>query len=144
MLVLSRKSEQQIVIGDQIKITVLSVKGNTVKIGVEAPEHVRVLRSEIIGRPPKDKSAAETVAAPSVASLQTASKPVRNHTECAAVDPFAGRVADARPSAPVSRSGQGPVTDASPSAARLGSMAERVRQLRQAGLRLDARLSAAV
>ena len=37
MLVLSRKQHQDIVIGDDIKITVLKVKGNTVRLGIEAP-----------------------------------------------------------------------------------------------------------
>ena len=47
MLVLSRKTEQTIHIGDHIKVTILKVKGNCVKVGVEAPQPVRILRGEL-------------------------------------------------------------------------------------------------
>ena len=47
MLVLTRKTDEQIMIGDQIKLTVLRVRGNTVRIGIEAPRDVRVLRGEL-------------------------------------------------------------------------------------------------
>lgn len=47
MLVLTRKLEQQIQIGEGITVTVLSVKGNTVKLGIKAPSDVRVLRGEL-------------------------------------------------------------------------------------------------
>lgn len=47
MLVLSRKIDEQIVIGDNIKITLVRVKGNTVRIGIEAPNDVRILRGEL-------------------------------------------------------------------------------------------------
>ena len=44
MLVLTRKSQDSIRIGDHIKVTILRIKGNTVRIGVEAPEDVRIVR----------------------------------------------------------------------------------------------------
>lgn len=47
MLVLTRKRSQMIHIGDDIVIKVLKTGKNTVKIGIEAPRHVRVLRSEL-------------------------------------------------------------------------------------------------
>jgi len=47
MLVLSRKSDQSIMIGDSIQITVLAVDGNSVKLGITAPEDIRVLRGEL-------------------------------------------------------------------------------------------------
>jgi carbon storage regulator CsrA len=47
MLVLTRKLQQQIKIGDQITVTILKVKGNTVQIGVDAPRAVRVVRAEL-------------------------------------------------------------------------------------------------
>jgi len=47
MLVLSRKRQQDILIGDDIKITVLKVKGNTVRLGIEAPRNLRVVRGEL-------------------------------------------------------------------------------------------------
>ena len=57
MLVLSRKLNQEIMIGENVKITVLKVKGNTVRLGIEAPRHVRVLRGELPVE--KDESTAE-------------------------------------------------------------------------------------
>ena len=48
MLVLTRKKGDAIVIGDNIKIVVLSVSGESVKIGVEAPSHVKILRAELL------------------------------------------------------------------------------------------------
>lgn len=47
MLVLTRKQNQEILIGDNIKITVLKTKGNTVRLGIEAPRDVNVLRGEL-------------------------------------------------------------------------------------------------
>ena len=47
MLVLTRKTQEQIHIGDNITISVLKLKGNTVRIGIQAPRDVRVLRGEL-------------------------------------------------------------------------------------------------
>ena len=47
MLVLSRKPGEKLVIDNNITITVLEVAGNRVKLGVEAPSDVRVLRGEL-------------------------------------------------------------------------------------------------
>ena len=55
MLVLTRKLQQQIKIGEQITVTILRVKGNTVRVGVEAPREVRVVCGEL----PKIGAAAE-------------------------------------------------------------------------------------
>src|ERR1700722_15252779 len=50
MLVLSRKMQQQIQIGPHVTITILKVKGETVRIGIEAPQEVCVLRSEVASK----------------------------------------------------------------------------------------------
>jgi carbon storage regulator CsrA len=47
MLVLTRKLQQQIKIGDEVVVTILRVKGNTVRVGVQAPRDVRVIRGEL-------------------------------------------------------------------------------------------------
>ncbi len=47
MLVLTRKLQQQIKIGEQITVTILKVKGNTVRVGIAAPRDVRVIRGEL-------------------------------------------------------------------------------------------------
>ncbi|MHA6258388.1 carbon storage regulator CsrA [Sporosarcina sp. CAU 1771] len=48
MLVLSRKSGETIHIGDDIEIRILEVKGDTVRIGIEAPKSVDILRGELV------------------------------------------------------------------------------------------------
>lgn len=47
MLVLTRKSMEKIQIGNDIVVTILRVKGQAVRVGIEAPRDVRVLRSEV-------------------------------------------------------------------------------------------------
>lgn len=47
MLVLTRKAEQKIQIGPDVVITILDVKGRYVRIGIEAPSEVRILRGEL-------------------------------------------------------------------------------------------------
>ena len=51
MLVLSRKIQERVCIGDNITLTILQVKGKTVRVGIEAPRSVRVVRGEL---PPKE------------------------------------------------------------------------------------------
>ena len=47
MLVLTRKSNQSIMIGDEIEISVLSIMGEKVRIGIQAPRHIPVFRKEV-------------------------------------------------------------------------------------------------
>lgn len=47
MLVLSRKKDESIIIGDDIRITVIEVRGDKVRLGIEAPPHVSVHREEV-------------------------------------------------------------------------------------------------
>jgi carbon storage regulator len=47
MLVLTRKSNQSIMIGDDVEISVLSVMGEKVRIGIQAPQEIPVFRKEI-------------------------------------------------------------------------------------------------
>ncbi len=53
MLVLSRKSMEQIQIGDDVVVTVLEIRGNKVRLGIEALGEIHVLRSELQGVGPK-------------------------------------------------------------------------------------------
>jgi carbon storage regulator CsrA len=57
MLVLSRKPGEKILIGSGITITVVQVRGNQVRIGIDAPAEVRLVRAELNGLP--GQSAAE-------------------------------------------------------------------------------------
>lgn len=47
MLVLGRKENQSIIIGDNIRITIIGRSGSSIRIGVEAPSDVKVLRAEL-------------------------------------------------------------------------------------------------
>lgn len=47
MLVLSRKLDEKIKIGEDIEITVVAISGDTVRLGIEAPRQVKILRSEV-------------------------------------------------------------------------------------------------
>ena len=47
MLVLSRKKDESIIIGDQIEIKILAIEGEQIKIGIVAPQTVKVHRSEV-------------------------------------------------------------------------------------------------
>ncbi|MFT4820608.1 MAG: carbon storage regulator [Candidatus Azotimanducaceae bacterium] len=50
MLILTRRVGETLMIGDEVTVTVLAVKGNQVRIGVDAPKHVAVHREEIYQR----------------------------------------------------------------------------------------------
>ncbi|TDT50620.1 carbon storage regulator CsrA [Fonticella tunisiensis] len=48
MLVVTRKQGESLVIDDNIEITVLEIQGGSVKIGIEAPKNISILRKELI------------------------------------------------------------------------------------------------
>lgn len=50
MLILTRRVGEALMIGDEVAVTILGVKGNQVRIGVRAPKHVTVHREEIYER----------------------------------------------------------------------------------------------
>ena len=62
MLVLTRKRDEAIKIGDEIIIKVIQTGRGTVKLGIEAPAHVRVLRGELIEFPATSSSGAMKLA----------------------------------------------------------------------------------
>ena len=52
MLVLTRKLNEQIKIGRDITITIVRLKGNVVRVGIDAPKNVRIARSELLAKLP--------------------------------------------------------------------------------------------
>jgi len=57
MLILTRRVGETLMVGDDVTVTVLGVKGNQVRIGVNAPKDVSVHREEIYQRIQREKSA---------------------------------------------------------------------------------------
>ncbi|MEI6744349.1 MAG: carbon storage regulator CsrA [Methylococcaceae bacterium] len=56
MLILTRRVGETLMIGDEVTVTVLGVKGNQVRIGVNAPQEVSVHREEIYDKIKKEQS----------------------------------------------------------------------------------------
>ena len=49
MLVLSRKTDESIVIDGGIKITIVEIRGNRIRLGIEAPKEIPIKREELVG-----------------------------------------------------------------------------------------------
>lgn len=81
MLVLSRKVNQSIQIGDDIEITIIATKGNGVRVGIVAPDHIRVARSELVNReamadgPASTAGPAQRYAVPGRVAPRSAARP---------------------------------------------------------------------
>jgi len=69
MLVLSRKMNESIVIGENIVVTVIDIRGDKIRLGIEAPRHIAVHRQEIYerinppdteGQPPQEHTTPDT------------------------------------------------------------------------------------
>ncbi|MFT5139913.1 MAG: carbon storage regulator [Lysobacterales bacterium] len=58
MLILTRRVGEKLVIGENVTVTVLGVKGNQIRIGIDAPDEVQVHREEIFKRIQEERKAA--------------------------------------------------------------------------------------
>lgn len=72
MLVLSRRVGESVVIGDDITVTVLEVRGDVVRIGIDAPRSVAVNRAELLAEVANSNQAASSPAESAVANLAEA------------------------------------------------------------------------
>jgi carbon storage regulator len=75
MLVLTRKSNQSIMIGDDIEVSVLSVMGEKVRIGISAPREIPVFRKEVYLEIQQDRAAEAAENTPVDAALSDLSNP---------------------------------------------------------------------
>jgi carbon storage regulator len=75
MLVLTRKSNQSIMIGDDIEVSVLSVMGEKVRIGISAPRDIPVFRKEVYLEIQQDRATAAAGEADVDAELTNLSSP---------------------------------------------------------------------
>ena len=64
MLLLTRKLGENIRIGDDVKITIVEVKGNHVKLGIDAPPSIKVHREEIYERIQQERQRANAAGSP--------------------------------------------------------------------------------
>jgi len=69
MLVLSRKKDEVIVIGDDIEVTIVDIRGDQIKIGVSAPRSVSIHRKEIYDAIHAENKAASQATASQVGKL---------------------------------------------------------------------------
>lgn len=74
MLILQRKAGESLLIGDEIEISVLSVEAGRVRLAIEAPKSVSILRSELKSAAATNREAAEEEASP-LALLAVLQKP---------------------------------------------------------------------
>ena len=76
MLVLSRKPGEKVVIGNGITVTVVEVIGNKVRVGIDAPDRVRILRGELAFWPDESAACDESVV-PALSSRREGVLPLR-------------------------------------------------------------------
>jgi carbon storage regulator len=72
MLILTRRVGETVMIGDDVTITVLGVKGNQVRVGINAPKHVAVHREEIYERIKREQQTDEVSEKPKAAEYAPA------------------------------------------------------------------------
>jgi len=82
VLVLSRKPEQSLHLGDEITITILAIEGDRVKLGIQAPRSVSILRHEVYSQiqAANEAAAAATAGGPDVNTILTS---LRRHAPAA-------------------------------------------------------------
>lgn len=75
MLVLSRKPGERILVGEDVKITVIRIGPNSVRIGIDAPGHLNIVREELCLGAEDEAKAAHAVGANSGAEHPAANRP---------------------------------------------------------------------
>ena len=81
MLVLSRQRDESIIIGDNIEITVVDIRGEKVRLGINAPHHIPVHRKEVYEAIKREKEAAAAESGEEPGQVESLAK--RKHPEAA-------------------------------------------------------------
>ena len=77
MLILSRKTNEKIMIGDDISVSIIEIRGDQVRIGVDAPKTVKVFRQEVYDAiRAENKAAAQSAAVLPVLSIDAKREPI--------------------------------------------------------------------
>jgi carbon storage regulator len=77
MLILSRKTNEKIMIGDDISVSIIEIRGDQVRIGVDAPKSVKVFRQEVFDAiKAENKAAARSTPVLPVLSIDAKREPV--------------------------------------------------------------------
>lgn len=84
MLILTRRVGESVMVGDDVTVTVLGVKGNHVRVGIQAPKHVAVHREEIFERIQEERA-------------QGRSPPVRQAEPLVSTEEWFARESEGRP-----------------------------------------------
>jgi carbon storage regulator len=81
MLILTRRVGETLIIGDDVIVTVLGIKGNQVRIGINAPKDVSVHREEIYQRIQQEKNTVPVPVAPKEKEVKTKKTDKNKDTE---------------------------------------------------------------
>lgn len=108
MLVLSRQRDETIMIGDEIEITVVDIRGDKVRLGITAPTRIAVHRKEVYEAIRKENEEASRIAGGDLAPLSQpiAAGPAKNHSRAKTnglVAPTTARKAEPKPPRDASR-----------------------------------------
>lgn len=97
MLVLSRQRDETIMIGDEIEITVVDIRGDKVRLGITAPTTIAVHRKEVYEAIKRENEQASRLAAPDVTTLAGLSPGPQRRQELAKAARLASRPQPAPP-----------------------------------------------
>ena len=79
MLVLSRQRDETIMIGDDIEITVVDIRGDKVRLGISAPTRIAVHRKEVYESIRRENEQASRIAHDDLSAMNGAARPIQNH-----------------------------------------------------------------